>query len=146
MIRDQGLAEFYDDSALTGIYFAPASVSGISATSGDRTSQLATAMDRFVVPTVLAPRGERGAIVQRKEAVSLGGEPALAALVDVPGASGAFDPATGQRFTSRVGTILFVRGAHVFAITDQNSFWDLDAKTKDPSEDLQRSFLGRTGN
>jgi hypothetical protein len=32
----------------------------------------------------------------------------------------------------------------VFAITDQNSFWDLDFKTKDPSEDLQSRTKGLT--
>jgi hypothetical protein len=126
---DRGLAEFFDDFGMTGIYFARGSASALATRSGDRATELAAAEALFVLPNVLSPRGPEGAQVSNEQLVSVGGDEALAALVEIPGASGAFDVSTGKRLSATVGTLIFIRGDYVFAITNQNNMWDADPKS-----------------
>jgi hypothetical protein len=70
----------------------------------------------------LARTGE--AQVLHNESVSVDNEEMLFAIVNISGASGAWNMGTGDVFDAKVGALLFVRGEHVFLLSTQNSMMD----------------------
>ncbi len=120
---DRGLVEFADDMGLTGVYFSPGSTSGLDIRSRDRKAELDKSLTTFWMTSIYLSRTGKAQILH-KEFVSVDNEEMLFAIVNVSGASGAWNMGTGEVFDAKVGALLFVRGEHVFLLSTQNNMTD----------------------
>ncbi len=134
---DRGLAEFSNDFGMEAVYFTFGPASRLDTRSGDRRSELTAALERFALPVVFAPRGEAGAQALHREFIEVEGDEALFAIVEIPGASGAFNVGTGEKFDAHVSALIFIRGDYVFLLGTQDNMGDVAY----PSPDAD-SFAG----
>jgi hypothetical protein len=120
---DRGFVEFANDMGLTGVYFSPGFTSGLDIQSRDRKAELEKSLTTFWMTSIfLARTGE--AQILHNESVSVDNEEMLFAIVNISGASGAWNMGTGEVFDAKVGALLFVRGEHVFLLSTQNNMTD----------------------
>lgn len=122
----QGFVEFPTDFGMTTVYYWRVS-SNVTQEQGldqaARSKFLEDSLENVLMRGIFLPTSPDSEIVHSEFVSGAQGE-MLFALVLVPGASGAWNVATGEKFDAKVGTYLFVRNNYLFGLRVQYNIRD----------------------
>ena len=138
----RGFVEFPTDLGMTVVYYWPIPSSAPPQHGLDQASRrelLQDSLENVLIQGIFLPTSPDNKILHR-EFVAVGEEEMLFTVVLVPGASGAWNVATGEKFDAKVGSYLFVRDEYVFALRVQNNLRDFAPSSQADLESIVSDY------